>query len=93
MSAKSERQAARETVAEYHQAQLALLIERVAVEMDRYCAGELDVYDLDQVLFQYSRGAKELWTFCNLGDVEATAHFILERPLADWWDRGAPRKR
>ena len=93
MSAKSERQAARETVAQYHQAQLALLIEPVAAEMDRYRAHQLDAYDLDQVLFQYSRGAKELWKFCNLGDVEATAHFILERPLADWWDRGAPRKR
>ena len=80
-------------MAQYHQAQLALLIERVAVEMDRYRAGKRDVYDLDQVLLQYSRGAKELWKFCNLGHVETTAHFILERPLADWWDRGAPRKR
>lgn len=93
MSAKSERQAACETVAQYHQAQLALLIDRVAAEIDRYRSGQLGVYDLDQVLFQYSRGAKELWKFCNLGDVKATAHFILERPLAAWWDRGAPRKR
>lgn len=93
MTAKPERRAAREAVAAYHRAQLALLVERVGVEIDRYRAGELDAFDVDQVIFQYSRAAKELWKFCNLADVETAATFIREWPPADWWERGAPRKR
>ncbi|HEX5967057.1 MAG TPA: hypothetical protein VFY88_01170 [Intrasporangium sp.] len=93
MSTKPERRAARETVAGYHQAQLALLVERVGAEVDRYRAGELEAFDIDQVIFQYSRAAKELWKFCNLADVETTANFIRECPPDDWWERGAPRKR
>jgi hypothetical protein len=73
--------------------QLALLVEHVGTEVDRYRAGELDAFDIDQVIFQYSRAAKELWTFCNLADVETTANFIREYPPDDWWERGAPRKR
>ena len=80
-------------MAAYHQAQLALLVERVGVEIDRYRAGELAAFDVDQVIFQYSRAAKELWKFCNLAEVETTANFIREWPPADWWERGAPRKR
>lgn len=93
MSTKPERRAAREAVAGYHQAQLALLVERVGAEVDRYRAGELDAFDIDHVIFQYSRAAKDLWKFCNLADVETTANFIRERPPVDWWARGAPRKR
>jgi hypothetical protein len=33
--------------------------------VDRYRAGELDAFDVDQVLFQYSRAAKELWKFAT----------------------------
>ena len=43
-------------MAVYHQAQLALLVQRVGAEVDRYRAGELDAFDIDQVIFQYSRG-------------------------------------
>ena len=93
MSTKPERRAAREAVAVYHQAQLALLVERVGAAVNRYRAGELDAFDIDHVIFQYSRAAKELWKFCNLADVETTASFIRECPPDDWWDRGAPRRR
>jgi hypothetical protein len=34
-----------------------------------------------------------LWKFCNLMRVEITADVIRERPPADWWERGAPKKR
>ena len=93
MSTKPERRAARDAVTAYHRAQLALLVDRVSAEIDRYRAGELDVFDVDHVFFQYSRAAKELWKFCNLADVETTANIIREYPPADWWQRGAPRKR
>jgi len=60
---KSERRAARSVVAEYHRAELVGLLARVAEAVDRYRGGELDAFDVDQVLFQYSRAAKELWKY------------------------------
>lgn len=93
MSAKSDRQAAREAVAEYHGDQLAALVERVGAAIDGFRGGQLDPFDVDQALFQYSRAAKELWKFCNLGTPEIAAGFIHEHPAIDWWERGAPRRR
>ena len=80
-------------VAAYHEAQLAGLIARVGEAIDEFRAGELDAVHVDLVLFQYSRAAKELWKYCNLGTVEITARFIREQPLTDWWERSAPRRR
>ena len=61
--------------------------------IDGFRAGKLDAFAADRVLFQYSRSAKELWKFCNLTDVETAAHAVLDRPLIDWWERGAPGRR
>jgi hypothetical protein len=80
-------------VAEYHQAELGVLVARVGEALDRYRAGELDAFEVDQVLFQYSRAAKELWKYCNYLDAEVAAAMTREQPPADWWERGAPRKR
>lgn len=93
MSSKLERRAARETVAAYHEARLAELVQRVGEAIDQFRAGEVDAFDADQVIFQYSRAAKELWKFCNLPDVEFTARVIGEHAPADWWARGEPRRR
>lgn len=92
MSSKSERRAAREAVAEYHQARLAELVQLVGDAVDRFRAGELDAFEVDGVIFQYSRAAKELWKFCNLPDAEFTAGLIGDAFPVDWWDRGAPRR-
>ena len=93
MSAKSDREAAREAVAAYHETQLAALVERVGSAIDRFRGGQLNAFDVEQVLFHYSRAAKEFWKFCNLGDTELAANIVRERPAVDWWERGAPRKR
>jgi hypothetical protein len=88
MADKSERRAAREAVTAYHEAELSALIHRAGEAIDRFRAGELDAFETDQELFQYSRAAKELWKFCNLGDVvSTTAHMIAEQPSIDWWER------
>jgi len=92
VSGKSERRAARLVVADYHDAQLGDLVNRVGDAIDRYRAGELDAFEIDRVLFQYSRAAKELWKFCNYLQVEVAAAMIREQqPPTDWWERGAPR--
>ncbi|WP_353508445.1 hypothetical protein [Intrasporangium sp.] len=93
MPTKAERRAAREALAAYHASQLTLLVERVGVEIDRYRAGQLDAFEIDRLLFQYSRAAKELWKFCNLVDVEIAAKSVGDQPRIDWWERGAPQKR
>lgn len=93
MSTKAERQAAREAVAAYHEAQLAELIRHVVEVVDRFRAGELSAFETDRAIFQYSRAAKELWKFCNSTDAVFTAAVIGERAPTDWWERGAPKLR
>jgi hypothetical protein len=93
VSGKSERRAARSVVADYHDAELGELVARVGEAIDRYRAGEVDALEVDRVLFQYSRAAKELWKFCNYLQVEVAASMIREQPPNDWWERGAPRQR
>lgn len=93
VSDKAERRAAREVVAAYHEAELGELVTRVGEAVDGYRAGQLDAFDVDRVLFQYSRAAKELWKYCNYGPVEVAAQVITAKPPHDWWERGAPRQR
>lgn len=50
MSSKSERRAAREAVAEYHQARLAELVQRVGDAVDGFRAGELDAFEVDEAI-------------------------------------------
>jgi hypothetical protein len=67
----------------------AALVEHLAEAIDGCRDGELDAFDVDQVLFQWSRAAKELWKFCITTDIEFTAKLVQERPPLEWWERGA----
>lgn len=93
MSSKAERRAARQEVAAYHEAELGRLVGHVEEAVRRHRAGELDAFEVDEVIFQYSRAAKELWKFCNLGNVESTAHWIRDESPSGWWERGKPWRR
>lgn len=93
VSSKLERRAARNDVRAYHGDRLAELVARVGEAVDRYRAGELDASEVDDVLYHYSRSAKELWKFCNLLPVETAATLIRTEPPVDWWEQGAPRPR
>ncbi|GGK83746.1 hypothetical protein [Ornithinimicrobium pekingense] len=93
MSSKAEQRAAREAVAAYHEAELSKLVERVGEAIDGLRSGQMDAFEVDQVLFQYSRAAKQLWKYCNLGPVDLTASLITrDEPPVDWWGRGEPRR-
>jgi hypothetical protein len=50
-------------VAAYHRAELAELVAHVAEAIDRFRSGELEAFEVDEVWFQYSPAAKELWKF------------------------------
>jgi hypothetical protein len=55
---KSEQQEARQVVAAYHEAALGELIAHVAAAVDDFRSGDLDAFEVDRTLFQYSRAAK-----------------------------------
>jgi hypothetical protein len=99
VSTKAERQAARQQVATYHEAQLAALVQQVAEAIDRHRGGELDVFEVDEVIFQYQRAARQLWTFCQTtgSQAELAAHMIQrmaeDGEAIDWWERGQPHHR
>lgn len=80
-------------MAAYHEAQLGQLVARAGDGIDGFRTEQLDAFEVDRILFQYSRAAKELWKFATLGDAEFAANLILQRPPIDWWQRGAPTKQ
>jgi hypothetical protein len=89
-------------VAAYHEAGLARLVDHVGEAIDGYRRGELGVAELDELLHQYQKAARELWKFCWLGGsgsgVELVAH-ILDQLAAegrdvDWWsEAGGPSRQ
>ena len=99
VGSKRERQADRALVGAYHEARLGELVDHVAEAVDRFRAGELDAFAVDDVIHQYHRAARELWKFCWLGGSRAGVEFTARalRDLADqgertdWWQLGAPR--
>jgi hypothetical protein len=97
---KAERRADVALVVGYHEARLAELLERVREGFDRFDAGEIDAFDLDQLIHHYKRAARELWKF--FGNLTgSSAHFIARTieemqghgETIDWWERGNPERR
>jgi hypothetical protein len=100
VATKAERRAVHERVSAYHQAQLAGLLSHIEAAIDRYGAGEIDAYAVDETIHYYRRAAAELWKFCFARGGGTHAEFIaglLDRMTADaepidWWERAAPRR-
>jgi hypothetical protein len=46
---------------------LGELVRHVNLAVERFQAGELNAFEVDELIFQYSRAAKELWKFCSWG--------------------------
>ena len=98
-SAKAERRRAREVIAAYHQGELRSLLEHVRKGFAQLDAGEIDEFDLDDLIHRYKRSAAELWKFCGSsgGQWERAAsmlEYLRERgEEPDWWEACAPRRR
>jgi hypothetical protein len=84
-------------VTSYHEAQLRTLLEHLRDGFRRYEEGGLDAFELDAVVHQYTRAARELWKFC--GDLSGSSAAFTARALramheeaerVDWWERGRP---
>jgi hypothetical protein len=101
VASKAERRAAVERVGAYHQSQLTELLSHVETAIDRYRAGGIDAYDMDETIHHYHRAVAELWKFCFGHGGGSDAEFIaslLDRMATDaeaidWWERGTPRSR
>lgn len=96
---KAERRAARALVANYHEAELAKLIDRIRDGLARYDAGDIDAFELDDLIHHYQRATQKLWSFCvgAGGHVEMAARTLewaqREGEPPDWWAAGEPRRR
>ena len=86
-------------IAAYHMEQLRGLLERVRQGFAKLDAGEIDVFELDDLIHHYKRSAAELWKFCGSsgGQWELAAGALAHRrergDEPDWWEAGAPRPR
>ena len=96
-SEKAKRRAARELVGSYHERELARLLERVRESFLRLDAGEIDGFELDELIHRFKGSARELWKFCNVNRPETVAWLIedahQEGEEVDWWAAGEPRRR
>ena len=95
---KAERRAAREQIAAYHQTQLRGLLEHVRAGFARLDAGEIDEFELDDLIHHYKRAATELWKFCGstggqwLQAARALRYRRDQGDEPDWWEAGASRR-
>jgi hypothetical protein len=97
---KARRQAARETVATYHQEELRRLLEHVRAGFARLDTGEIDEFELDELIHRYKKAAAKLWSFCGSTGAhwQQAANAIQhwrdqgESPR-DWWAENEPRER
>jgi hypothetical protein len=97
---KGRRRAARQMIAEYHEQQLRLLLDHVRDGFEKLDVGEIDPFDLDELIHRYKRSAQKLWSFCgSTGGAWEHAALVLEgqrehgEPDTDWWEVGRPRGR
>ena len=95
---KAERRAARAAVGAYHEAELARLLEHVRDGLEGYDAGEIDAFELDELIHHYKRATQKLWSFCVGGGAHVystarTLEWLREQDeLPDWWEQATPRR-
>ncbi len=97
---KARRRAARKMIGEYHETQLRLLLDHVRDGFDQLAAGEIDPFQLDELIHRYKRSVQKLWTFCgSSGSGWERAALTLEglreqgEEEPDWWAAGEPARR
>jgi hypothetical protein len=96
---RAQRREARKVIGAYHEEQLRALLEHVRDGFGRLDRGEIDAFELDDIIHHYKRSARELWKFCGSSGsewVRAVGTLELLRKEGDepnWWEAGVPRGR
>ena len=97
-SEKVRRREARAVIGAYHQEQLRALLEHVREGFDQLDAGEIDEFELDDLVHRYKQAAKQLWMFCGssggqwLQAANALAYMRDRGEERDWWAESARRR-
>ena len=92
------RQKARALIADYHEQQLLALLEHVRDGFTRLDRGEIDAFELDELIHRYKRSARELWKFCGSSGsgweraVKMLAFLREDGDEPDWWSAGEPHR-
>jgi hypothetical protein len=95
---KTRRRAARQIIAAYHEEEVGRLLEHVRSGFARMDAGEIDVFELDDLLHRYKKCAAKLWSFCGssggqwLQAARNLAYLREQGDEPDWWEVGTPRR-
>jgi hypothetical protein len=97
---KAQRRAAREAVAAYHQEELRVLLDHVRAGFARLDAGEIDEFDLDELIHRYKKAAARLWSFCGTSAAHWQQAANMIQGASDrsgsprnWWVEAEPRER
>jgi hypothetical protein len=97
---RERRRAARELIGDYHEAELRKLLDHVRQGFRRLDAGEIDPFELDDLIHRYKRSAQKLWSFCGSSGsgwehaaltIESLREHGEDDP--DWWAASEPRVR
>ena len=77
-----------------------MLLEHVRAGFARLDGGEIDAFELDELIHRYKRSARELWKFCGQTGSDwlmaaRTLEYLREQgdELPDWWAAGEPHPR
>jgi hypothetical protein len=95
---KAARRAARELIATYHQEQRGALLDQVRDGFAQLDRGEIDEFDLDDLIHRYKRAAADLWKFCGssggqwLQAANRLTYLREQGEEPDWWARSAQRR-
>ncbi|MDE3206385.1 MAG: hypothetical protein KGQ66_19430 [Acidobacteriota bacterium] len=95
---KAQRRAARKMIAAYHDEQLRLLLNHIRDGFAEFDAGEIDVFDLDEIIGHYKRSAAKLEKFCGYSGAQwlraarNLTYFRDEGDKPDWWEAGTSRR-
>ncbi|MGH3025918.1 MAG: hypothetical protein ACRDLR_05695 [Gaiellaceae bacterium] len=97
---RERRRAARALIGEYHETQLRKLLDHVRDGFHRLDAGDINPFDLDELIHHYKRSAQKLWSFCGSSGSaweHAAKHVEWTREHGeeetDWWEAGRPRRQ
>lgn len=94
-SEKAKRREARAAVDAYHQKQLRALLEHVREGFAQLDAGDINEFQLDDLIHRYKRAAKHLWLFCESSggqSLHAATALTTMRDRGeerDWWAESA----
>jgi hypothetical protein len=97
---RARRRHARQVIGAYHEQQLRVLLDHVRDGFAALDRGEIDPFELDDVIHHYKNAARELWKFCGSSGghwetAARTVEYLRERgeELPDWWAVGDRRAR